>query len=188
VGAAFVGKDGKFLVPNKHEEVDTINIFDARGGNNLLMDDDKLTALSAGVIPGEAKPLPAGMTKSTTKPFHSYWDTTVVDYAMRRISTRTPDQFADKVIEGKPVVQQASGDVSTWPLQWADDSLAASKIAYTGVSASKITAQTSRKGDTYYTFALETTQNYPVPSSELAKTQLIKGGYHLAALLTSIWP
>jgi hypothetical protein len=188
VGAAFVNKESQFVVPGKHADVDSVNIFDARGGNNLLLDDDKLSALSASLIPGEGKALPPGVNKSATKPFHSYWDTTVVDYAMRRISTKTPEQFAQKVIDGNPVVKQATGDATTWPLQWADDALAMSKIAYTGVSAGKIGTQTSRKGDTYYTFALETTQNYPVPSSELAKTQLIKGGYHLAALLQTIWP
>jgi hypothetical protein len=188
VGAAFVGKDGKFVIPEKHDDIDTVNIFDARGGNNLLLDDDKIAALSAAVIPGEAKPLPAGMVKSPTKPFHSYWDTTVVDYAMRRISTRTPEQFAQKVIDGKPDVAMNSGEAGSWPLQWANDSLAMSKLAYTGVTTGKMSTQTSRKGETYYTFALETTPNYPVPSSELAKTQLIKGGYHLASLLQTIWP
>jgi hypothetical protein len=35
---------------------------------------------------------------------------------------------------------------------------------------------------------MEVPQNYPVPSSAIAKTQLIKGGYHLAELLQAIWP
>jgi hypothetical protein len=188
VGAAYVGKDGKFVVPSKHEEIDAVNVYDSRGGNNLLLDDDKLAALSAAVIPGEAKPLPPGVVKSPTKPFHSYWDTTVVDYAMRRIGTKTPEQFAQKVVDGKPAVTQASGEAGSWPQQWADDTLAMAKVAYTGVTPGAIKAQTSRKGETYYTFGLEAESNYPVPSSELAKTQLIKGGYHLAGLLQAIWP
>lgn len=188
VGAAFVGKDGKFVVPQKHEDIDSVNIFDSRGGNNLLLDDDRLTALSAELIPGEATPLPAGMQKWPTRPFHSYWDSTVVDYAMRRIGTRTPEQFAYKVIEGKPEVLMNTGEAASWPYQWANDALVMSKLAYADVRPGKITAQKSRKGETYYTFSLETTDNYPVPSSALAKTQLIKGGYHLAALLQAIWP
>lgn len=188
VGAAFVGKDGKFAVPKTHAEIDSLNIYDSRGGNSLLLDDDKLTSLSAGLIPGEAKALPAGAQKWPTKPFHSYWDSTVVDYAMRRISTRTPEQFAQKVIDGKPLVSMNTGDVSTWPYQWADDALAASKLAYSDVTPGAIGKQVNRKGETYYTFGLEMGSNYPVPSSALAKTQLIKGGYHLAALLKTIWP
>ncbi|HZV64940.1 MAG TPA: S1/P1 nuclease [Telluria sp.] len=189
VGAAYVGKDGKFVVPQKHDDIDTVNIFDARGGNNLLLDDEKLAALSANLIPpGEAKPLPPGVVKSPTRPFHSYWDSTVVDYAMRRIGTRTPEQFAQAVIASKPAVPANSGDPASWPYQWADDALIASKIAYADVTPGKITPQVGRKGETYYTWGIEVPANYPVPSSALAKTQLIKGGYHLAALLQAIWP
>jgi hypothetical protein len=48
--------------------------------------------------------------------------------------------------------------------------------------------QTSKKGEIYYNWNLEVPANYPVPSSAIAKTQLIKGGYHLASLLQAIWP
>ncbi|MFP5391160.1 MAG: S1/P1 nuclease [Gammaproteobacteria bacterium] len=188
VGAAYIGKDGKYVIPRTHQEVDSLNVFDSCGGNNLLLDDERLTSLSRAVIPGEDKPLPEGAKKWTTRPLHTYWDTTVVDYAMRRTSTRTPEQFADKVIEGKPEVARASGDPITWPTQWADDALAASKLAFTGVTPGKISSQVSKKGETYYTFALEMNDNYPVPSSALARTQLIKGGYHLAQVLQAIWP
>jgi hypothetical protein len=188
VGAAFVGKDGKFVVPRTHQEIDTVNIFDARGGNNLLLNDDKLAAISATLIPGEAKPLPAGVQNSPTRPFHSYWDSTVVDYAMRRIGARTPEQFAQAVIDSKPAVAMNTGDAAGWPYQWADDALAASKVAYADVTPGALTPQVSRKGETYYTWGLDVPANYPVPSSALAKAQLIKGGYHLAALLQAIWP
>jgi hypothetical protein len=188
VGAAFVGKDGKFVVPRTHHEIDTVNIFDARGGNNLLLNDEQLTALSAALIPGEAKPLPAGVQKSPTRPFHSYWDSTVVDYAMRRIGSKTPEQFAQAVIDSKPTVSMNSGDVASWPYQWADDALAMSKRAYADVTPGALTPQVGKKGETYYTWALNVPPDYPVPSSALAKTQLIKSGYHLAALLQAIWP
>jgi S1/P1 Nuclease len=194
VGAAFVAKDGRFVVPATQAQVDEVAIFDARGGNNLLLDDAKITFLSDATIPA---PLPAEedatkpastYPKSPTKPLHSYWDTTVVDYAMRRLSTRTPEQFARKVIASQPQVSVNTGDPVTWPYQWADESLAASKIAYTDVVAGPATQQTSRKGDVYNVWALTVPDNYPVPSSALAKQQLIEGGYHLASLLQAIWP
>lgn len=190
VGAAFVGKDGKFVVPKSHHDVDTVAIFDSRGGNNLLLDDTKLEALAlANSIPaGEPKPERPGVPKNLTKPFHSYWDSTTVDYAFRRIRTKTPDQFAQAAIDSKPVVAKAKGDVSTWPYQWADDALAVSKLAYADVTVGAMSQQTSKKGETYYTWSLEVPQNYPVPSSAIAKTQLIKGGYQLAELLKAIWP
>lgn len=188
VGAAFIRKDGKFIVPQRHEDIDTVNIYDSRGGNNLLLDDDKLTALSASLVPGEPKPLPEGAKKWPTRPLHVYWDSTVVDYAMRRVGTKTPEQFAQKAIDGKPEVSMNTGEPVTWPYQWANDALAAAKLAYADVTPGKISAQTNRKGEIYYTFDLEMAPNYPVPSSAVAKTQLIKGGYHLAALLQAIWP
>lgn len=192
VGAAFVDKDGKFVVPKTKAEIDETVVFDSRGGNNFLMDDEKLEQLSSKLIPpGEPKPaapIKPGVPKALTKPFHSYWDTTTVDYAFRRISTRTPDQFADAVIATKPSVSRDKGDLSTWPTAWADDTLVVAKAAFDGVTVGKITPQVGKKGETYYTWTLEVPANYPVPSSAIAKTQLIKGGYHLAELLQAIWP
>jgi len=188
VGAAFVSKDGRFVVPKTHAEVDEAAIFDSRGGNNLLLDDEKLTQLSANLIPpGEPKPIKEGVPKALTKPFHSYWDSTTVDYAFRRVQTKTPAQFAQFAIDSKPAIKANSGDVATWPYQWADDALVVSKFAYADVVPGKITPQISKKGETYYTFALEVPNNYPVPSSQIAKEQLIKGGYKLAEVLKAIY-
>ena len=188
VGAAYVGKDGTFVVPNKHTDIDTISIFDSRGGNNFLLNDEKIAAMGATQIPGENKPEREGVPKALTKPFHSYWDVTAVDYAMRRIGTRTPEQFAQAVIDGKPAVAKNSGDPATWPYQWADDTLVQAKLAYADVTIGPGVQQTSKKGDVYTTWNLEVPANYPVPSSAIARTQLIKGGYHLASLLQTIWP
>lgn len=189
VGAAFVSRDGRFVVPKTQAEVDETAIFDSRGGNNLLVDDAKVNALADGLIgPGEPVPVREGVPRALTKPFHSYWDSTTVDYAFRRIKTRTPDAFAEAAIAGKPQVATPKGDPMTWPYQWADDALVAAKLAYQDVVPGTLTPQTSKKGDTYYTFALEVPQNYPVPSSAIAKQQLIKGGYNLAAILQAIFP
>lgn len=190
VGAGFVGKDGKFVVPQTHAEVDSLNVFDSRGGNSLLLDDAVLTATSDKLIPpappkeGAAPASP----KSPTKPFHSYWDTTVVDYAMRRSSTRTPEQFAQYAIDSKPAVSVNTGDVQGWPYQWANESLIVSKAAHKDVTVGAVSTQTSKGGESYKVWALTVPENYPVPSSALAREQLIKGGYHLAALLRAIWP
>lgn len=189
VGAGYVSKDGKFVVPKTQAEVDESGIFNTRGGNNLLLDDAKIAALADGLIgPGQPVPVREGVPKALTKPFHSYWDSTTVDYAFRRIRTRTPEQFAEAAIAGKPHVAVAKGDPMSWPYQWADDTLAVAKLAHEGVVPGKLVPQVSRKGETYYTFTLEVPQNYPVPSSAIARTQLIKGGYNLAALLQAIFP
>ena len=187
VGAAFVGADGKFVVPNKHTDVDTVAIFDSRGGNNFLMDDEKVATMGKQIEGENPKPR-EGVPRALTKPFHSYWDSTSVDYAMRRISTRTPEAFAQAVIASNPGVVKNSGDPTTWPYQWADDALVVSKLAYADVTLGPGNRQVSKKGDVYYNWNIEVPANYPVPSSAIAKTQLIKGGYHLAALLQAIWP
>jgi hypothetical protein len=190
VGAAYVGKNGKFVVPQKHGDVDAVGIFDSRGGNNFLVNDEKIesAALANDIPAGEPKPVKPGVPKALTKPFHSYWDSTAVDYAFRRIRTKTPEKFAQAVIDSHPEVQKNTGDVSSWPYQWADDSLVYAKQAYGDVTVGPLTQQLSKKGETYYTWTLEVPQNYPVPSSAIAKAQMIKAGYHLAALLESIWP
>jgi hypothetical protein len=191
VGAAFVDKTGKFVVPKTKMEIDETAVFDSRGGNNFLMDDERnersVADLADVIPPGEPKPLKPGVPKALTKPFHSYWDSTTVDYAFRRVRTKTPDQFAQYAIDSKQDVVRNSGELATWPYQWADDTLAVSKNAFKDVTVGKITQQTSKKGDTYYTWNLEVPQNYPVPSSQIAKEQLVKGGCHLAQLLQAIY-
>ncbi|MDC8757126.1 hypothetical protein [Janthinobacterium fluminis] len=112
----------------------------------------------------------------------------MVDYAMRRIGARTPEQFARLVIAAQPAVAANTGAPANWPYQWADDALQASKLAYADVAPGQASIQTSKNGDHYRVWALEVPQNYPVPSSALAKAQLTKGGYHLASLLQAIWP
>ncbi len=188
MGSAYVSAEGKFVVPARKDDIDGAHIFESRGGNSLLLDDERLTALAKPLIPGEAKPLPEGAQKWKTKPFHAYWDSTVVDYAMRRSSTKTPEQFAQKMVDEKPLVALNAGDAMLWPYQWADDALVAAKLAYTDVTVGKRDSQPNKRGEIEHKFALEMGPNYPVPSSALARAQLIKGGYHLAALLQTIWP
>ena len=49
-------------------------------------------------------------------------------------------------------------------------------------------SSSSRSGESYTVWAMAVPDNYPVPSSALAREQLIKGGYNLAAVLQKIWP
>jgi hypothetical protein len=189
VGAAYVDKNSKFVVPKTQAELDNATMFDSRGGNNFLLSEEKLATLEAGQIPpAEAAPVVEGKAKALTKPFHTYWDVTAVDYAFRRTSVKTYDQFAQAMIDKKPAVPLNTGAVTSWPYQWADDSLAVAKLAYQDVVPGALTKQVSRKGETYYTWPMEVPKNYPVPSSDIARTQMTKAGYHLAQALQAIWP
>ena len=89
-----------------------------------------------------------------------------------------------RLFEGTPAQMKSSLDkLAALP----DDSLVGAKVAHEGVTPGKLAPQVSKKGETYYTFTLEVPQNYPVPSSQLAKEQLIKGGYKLAEVLKAIY-
>jgi hypothetical protein len=207
VGVAYVGKDGQFAVPETRAQIDGVKLFGTRGGNSLLLDDQR--AAPPGTAPIRPAP-PKGRDRDPENPgvdtpgvdtpgvetpgaasarsFHSYWDSTVVDYAMRRIGAKSPRQFAQRVIGARPVVEANKGDASGWPYQWADDALVASKLAHAGAAAGPIARQTGRNGEFFYAWPLAVPHDYPESSSALARTQLVKGGYHLAALLRAIWP
>lgn len=190
VGEGYVGKNGGFVVPTQ-KQLDDKEAFGTSGGNNLQLDDIKLTQKSGELIPAapaEDKPATPAKPAQTTRAFHSYWDTTVVNYAFRRIGARTPEQFAQMVIAGNPVVAPNSGDPVTWPYQWADQTLTVAKLAYADVVPGAMAQQTSKKGEVYNVWPLAIPDNYPVPSSSAARAQLIQGGYHLAAVLKAIWP
>jgi hypothetical protein len=192
VGEGYVGKNGGFVVPTQ-KQLDDKEAFATQGGNNLQLDDIKLTAKSSELIPAApADDKPAATPArppQATRAFHSYWDTTVVNYAFRRIGARTPEQFAQMVIAGNPVVAPNSGDPLTWPYEWADQTLVVSKLAYADVVPGAMAQQTSKStGEVYNVWPLAIPDGYPVPSSAAAKSQLIQGGYHLAAVLKAIWP
>ena len=197
VGSAYVGKDGGFVVPTQ-KQLDDKEAFATAGGNDLLLDDIKLTANSAQQIPAAPaadKPATPPATPTTPRPpqttraLHSYWDTTVVNYAFRRIGAGSPAQFAQMVIAENPVVAPNSGDPATWPYEWADQALVVSKLAYADTVPGAMGQQTSKyTGEVYNVWPLTIPDNYPVPTSAAAKQQLIFGGYHLAAVLKAIWP
>jgi S1/P1 Nuclease len=199
VGNEYIGKDGGFVVPQQANQVDGTNIFDAHGGNSLLLDEAALKVSADRLLPAKANAQPSKQptqpvrTAATTQPspplsFHAYWDHTAVDYAMRRIGAETPQQFAQMAIAGKPAVAAAKGDPASWPYRWADDSLQVAKLAHVGLVPGQMSELTNRKGEQYKVWALDLPLNYPLTSSTLATTQLIKGGYRLAALLEAIWP
>ena len=193
VGEAYVGKDGGFVVPAAQAQVDAGEAFVTQGGNNLLLDDVKLSENSGRLIPPpEAQNVdPPGPPRvpRATRPLHSYWDSTVVNYAFRRIDARSPKQFAEAVIAANPAVAADSGDPLSWPYQWAEQALVVSKRAYGGVVPGAASKQTSKStGEVYYTWPVSVPADYPVPTSTDARTQLTRGGYRLAALLKAIWP
>nr|WP_315394778.1 S1/P1 nuclease [uncultured Duganella sp.] len=194
MGEAYVAKKGGFVVPDQ-VQIDAGEAFATQGGNNLLLDDVRLGENSGRTIPpapapaDDGKPATPPRAPQATRPLHSYWDGTVVGYAFRRIGARTPAQFAQLVIEAKPVVAADSGDPIGWPYQWAEQALVVAKLAYKDVVPGAMAQQTSKStGEAYNVWPVTVPDDYPVPTSAAARQQLTRGGYHLAAVLKAIWP
>jgi hypothetical protein len=60
---------------------------------------------------------------------HSYWDAHAVNLAMRKEDA--PVYAARLVRElGTPTAWRGTGDVESWPAQWADEALVHAKAAY----------------------------------------------------------
>ena len=113
----------------------------------------------------------------------------MVSYVFRRVGARSPEQFAQMVIAGNPVVAQNSGEPGGWPYQWAEQSLVVAKLAYKDVVPGPASQQVSKTtGLPYKVWPLAVPDDYPVPTSAAAKEQLTQGGYRLAAVLKAIWP
>jgi hypothetical protein len=179
VGAAYASEEGGWAFgPGP---------YDPLGGSNYLLDDAMLADASARQLPprlGEEPP--DGAMARSTRSLHAYWDSTAVDYAMRRSGVRNHDQFAARLLEPTSALAPDSGDASTWPAQWASDTLQATKLAYAGVVPRKMEKRTSKKGTQYGVWQLDLPADYPVTSSAIARDQISRAGHRLAALLTAI--
>jgi hypothetical protein len=186
VAAGYVDEHNGWVVPKTKAEIDDVHVFNTRGGNDLDIDEARVAANGDRLIAPPAEPEPP--SKWPAKNVHAYWDGTAVKYAMRRIGARTPAQFAERVLAASPEIVGNSGDPSTWPVQWADDTLKISAGAYAGVTLGAMTEKTSAKGERYKVWALTMPDDYPVPSSKLAGEQITKGGIRLAMVLETIWP
>jgi hypothetical protein len=202
VGAAYVDRNGAWRMPAARADVDGETLFDTRGGNNFLLDEATLALSSARLIPAGAGRASSGAVpvsaagRPVKRSFHAYWDINAVDYAMRRFQAVTPAQFAEGARADLPALPwgypghrgDAGSDPLNWPAQWADDGLRVAKLAYAGVRPGRHGAQVGRYGEVVDVWMLTLPPDYPLISAMLARQQLAKAGYRLAALLQSIWP
>lgn len=179
VGAKFAAEEGGWASMRGR--------FDPLGGSNFLLDDAMLATRSASLLPprlGEAPP-DSDMVR-TTRSLHAFWDSTSVDYAMRRSRVRDHEQFAQVLLASQPAVTLQAGEPASWPVQWADDTLKATERAYEGVVPGKMEKRTSKKGKEYGVWQLSLPADYPVTASAIAREQLQLAGHRLAAILRAI--
>ena len=199
VGAAYISKDMQFVTPASKQQVDGVNIFDLQGGNNLLLEDkntwtardleqfkrDEELAKTAATSVANSE---ADRPKRVGKPLHLYWDVTVVENVMRNLKVNSVSELTEKIMAEKPAVGINTGNAVNWPEQWASASLVNAKFAYRDIVATDKIKITNRKGIEYSAWYVRLPVNYIETSTEMTRVELTNAGYHLAALLTKIWP
>jgi hypothetical protein len=185
VGEAYIGGDGKFMVPQEPMQVDGRNVFGSQGGNNLLLEDRRFWPARE-ILAAQADG--ADKTRFIARPLHLYWDVTVVEDVMQRLHASSPEEFAKTVIAHHAPVAKNTGDPANWPYQWANETLAVAKPAYGELTLGTRIEQLSRKGEPYFAWFVTAPAGYTAAASLTAEEQIVKGGYRLAALLSAIWP
>ena len=118
---------------------------------------------------------------------HAYWDDNAVARAMTKAKASTPEKYAQTILLNSPVVPVTTGDIATWPKQWADEMLPLAARAHQGMLIGKRHQVTDEFGkhlqwpvtppSTYRDFARDTVQE-----------RLTVAGHRLAQLLEAIWP
>lgn len=117
---------------------------------------------------------------------HSYWDSHAVNITMGQedVATFSVRLFAD----AKPAAGWAnSGDVESWPVQWATEGLARAKEVHQGIKLVSYLGPSEDKR-TAHRWLIEQPAGYDDRARPLVRQQLALAGYRLAQTLKAIWP
>jgi hypothetical protein len=115
---------------------------------------------------------------------HFYWDSNVVDDAMRAAGLAGAEQdFARLLAARAPIGWQTADDPETWAEQWATEILPLARDAY-GRLKLKGQMDSEHHGCAWTT---QITPGYGEWASERARIQIQKAGFRLAALLNAIF-
>jgi hypothetical protein len=117
---------------------------------------------------------------------HSYWDAHAVTLAMRKQDVRT---YAAHLVKerGTPASWRNTGDVESWPVQWADEALVHAKEAYAQVDLLQHLVP-DEGGRTAHRWRIRQRPGYDTLARKIVPAQLAKAGYRLAETLRAIWP
>jgi hypothetical protein len=160
VGSAYVSDKDTFVVPATTVAIDNVLIFSTAGDNDLIFE---------------------------SKSLHEFWDGRAVEEAMRRANARTPEEFATRLMRASPDLPIVNGDVTKWPGKWATETLAAAKLAHTGLSIEQREEAQKRSGETHFLWKVSAPAGYAENAAALANRQLMRAGYRLAAVLEAVW-
>jgi hypothetical protein len=164
VGTAYVDKKNQFVIPATQTSVDEKSIFSTHGDNDSMLG---------------------------SKSLHFYWDVDLVTQGMESAKVKTDKAYAQYLIAHIKAPKQTQGVVTSWPEQWADESLHLANKVQKKLKLGNPKIEKDRYGKAYLTWPITS----PAKPSAYAKsvkadvqTALVYAGYHLAELLNAIWP
>ena len=117
---------------------------------------------------------------------HSYWDTHIVNLAMRNDDVPT---FAARLVAELPVAPEwiDTGDPDRWPERWLNEGLVYARDAHDGIRILSYLGP-DEVNRVPHRWRIQQPAGYDDRSRARIRVQLAKGGYRLAALLKAVWP
>jgi len=117
---------------------------------------------------------------------HSYWDTHIVNLAMRNDDVPT---YAARLLGEVKIATdwKDPGDPDLWPERWVNEALAYAKDAHQGVKIIMYLGPDD-SARMPHRWRIELPPGYDDRARGRVRVQLAKGAYRLAALLRAIWP
>lgn len=162
VGSAYLDRNDHFSNPTRVEEIQNGSVEPTYGGNRLLIDGERS--------------------------LHSYWDSTVVRYAMRRAATESVSSYVDTLTAKYPVPETMSGEQTTWPQLWAEDSLRLARQVHEGLIVQQRRRVVHEEYGEQWVWSVTLPPEYDQRASTAAEQALVRAGKRLALLLQAIWP
>jgi hypothetical protein len=126
------------------------------------------------------------LTRYNGEKMHGFWDGTLVDAAM---GDDELEDFAESLRDNQAVDNaNMAGPHSTWPAQWATDSLKVSRdTAYDSISIRRERFD-HQADEEFLGYDVRSDADYKSQGTNAVKRQLAKGGVRLARLLKAIFP
>jgi len=119
---------------------------------------------------------------------HGFWDTKTVKLARDKAGA---EDFTRYLLSHFPKKAEwdGQGAPTTWPEQWATDTLRSSPSAFKGIApGNRITVPKDEKHDEHFAWTIKLPPDYNERTRVIVELELAKAGYRLAALLQAIWP
>ncbi|HEY1848430.1 MAG TPA: S1/P1 nuclease [Opitutaceae bacterium] len=114
---------------------------------------------------------------------HAYWDTNLPEKVAGSKDAKQLALVLEKLASDQSGSWGTPGDYHHWPEAWASESLAAARVAYSGIAFGAETAD-SRGGIKSIKIAFPA--NYDETCVPVARERLAKAGFHLAQILNSV--